>query len=306
MKHTFVAFASALALGGLSAAALASGGPASDALPRIQDGQPAFDLLDKDKKVIGTYRVPADSEILKHPNAAQILYGKRLLNETARLLPDYVGSSMNCNSCHLTQGKTDHGANYFNTIYGYPKVMPRAGDMVDIHGRINGCMQRSMNGKPLPEDSAEIKAMIAYFAWLGENVQPGQRVRALSEGPIDKKLVPNPERGKQIYAAQCATCHGDNGEGMRDQFGDIIFPPLWGHESFNIGAGMARTYKAAAFVYYNMPMGVNFKLPIGQGSVLTQQEAVDVAEYFTHMPRPDFAPKVHDWPKGNKPKDARY
>jgi thiosulfate dehydrogenase len=33
---------------------------------------------------------------------------------------------------------------------------------------------------------------------------------------------------------------------------------------------------------------------------------VDVAEYFSHQPRPDFAPKLKDWPNGKKPADARY
>lgn len=69
-------------------------------------------------------------------------------------------------------------------------------------------------------------------------------------------LAPDPQRGEEIYYAQCATCHGDNGEGIKDSRGDIVFPPLWGDESFNIGAGMARTYKAAAFVKYNIPMGI--------------------------------------------------
>ncbi|THF66426.1 c-type cytochrome [Pseudothauera nasutitermitis] len=279
-----------------------SGAPADPAAGTPQ----SFALLDPDNQVVGRYSIPPDSDILRHANAEEILYGKRLLNETARLLPDNVGGGLNCNSCHLSQGKTDHGANYFNTINSYPKVMPRAAAMVDMAGRVNGCFMRSMNGKPLPVDSAEMRAIIAYFTWLREDVPKALRVDTPSEGKIDTSLVPDPVRGKALYAAQCATCHGDDGEGMKDQFGDYIFPPLWGDESFNIGAGMARTYKAAAFVFYNMPMGVNHKLPIGQGGALTQQEAVDVAEYFTHMPRPDFAPKGNDWPKGNKPKDARY
>ncbi|HCH72488.1 MAG TPA: cytochrome C, partial [Ochrobactrum sp.] len=95
-----------------------------------------------------------------------------------------------------------------------------------------------------------------------------------------------------------------DGEGMKDQAGDYIFPPLWGDESFNIGAGLARTYKAAQFVKYAMPPAQNYNLPIGQGGVLTDQEAIDVSEYFTHMPRPDFAGKVKDWPNTKKPKDA--
>ena len=74
---------------------------------------------------------------------------------------------------------------------------------------------------------------------------------------------------------------------------------------FNIGAGMARTYTAAAFVKRNMPIAFGTHFPLGQGG-LTDQEAVDVAEYFSHMPRPDFPDKVKDWPKGGKPADARY
>ena len=84
-----------------------------------------------------------------------------------------------------------------------------------------------------------------------------------------------------------------------------MFPPLWGDESFNIGAGLARTFKAAAYVKYNMPVGVSLKPPLGQ-VVLSDQDAVDVSEFFTHMPRPDFPGKANDFPGGNKPIDARY
>ncbi|KAG1252336.1 hypothetical protein G6F68_011832 [Rhizopus microsporus] len=92
----------------------------------------------------------------------------------------------------------------------------------------------------------------------------------------------------------------------KDRAGDIVFPPLWGDESFNIGAGLARTYKAAAFIRNSMPMGVNTHGNWGEGDVLSDQDAVDVAEYFTHMPRPDFAGKEKDFPNGKKPKDSRY
>lgn len=53
-------------------------------------------------------------------------------------------------------------------------------------------------------------------------------------------------------------------------------------------------------------MAVNKVGVWGAGHVLTDQEAVDVSEYFTHLPRPDFAGKVNDWPNGKKPKDARF
>lgn len=255
---------------------------------------------------IGKYVLPQDTEILKEPNAEEIIYGKRLLNETKRLLPEHVGAEMNCNSCHISQGKVPLGDPYINSFNFYPRVMPRAGKEVDLEMRINGCFKRSMNGKPLDREGPEMKAMIAYMEWLSQKVPQSQRVDIQNAGEVDTSLVADTERGEKIYYAQCASCHGDNGEGMKDSRGDIVFPPLWGDESFNIGAGMARTYKAAAFVKYNMPMSVQTKGLWGHGGILNDQDAVDVAEFFTHKPRPDFPDKVNDWPNGNKPKDARY
>lgn len=267
-----------------------------------------FAMVSKDGQPLPDYAIPSDLAIVNEPNADEIFYGKELLNSTKRLLPDNVGAMMNCNSCHIAEGKAQYGAPYLTTIPQYPKVMPRAGKLVSIEGRINGCFQRSMNGKPLDVESKEMKAMIAYMTWLSQTQPEGAKVKLVNSGPVDESLVPNVENGQVIYAERCASCHGNDGEGLKDKRGNIVFPPLWGDESFNIGAGMARTYKAAQFVKYNMPMGVSTHGDWGQGNpgTLTDQEAVDVSEYFTHMPRPDFPGKVNDWPNGKKPKDARY
>jgi cytochrome c len=72
----------------------------------------------------------------------------------------------------------------------------------------------------------------------------------------------------------------------------------------NIAAATQKSFRCkvantvAAFVKAN--------LPFGQGETLTDQEAFDVAEFFTRQPRPDFAGKLEDWRKGGKPEDARY
>jgi len=252
------------------------------------------------------YTIPDDAAIFRHPDAEAILYGQRLLNETRRLLPGHVGATMNCNSCHVVQGKKPLGAPFINTYNSFPQFNPRAGREMSLEERINGCMIRSMNGKMLAPDSREMKSMVAYMKWLAQDVPHGAKVQIRNSGPIDTRLVPDPVRGRGIYAAQCASCHGADGEGRKDARGNVIFPPLWGNESFNIGAGMARTYKAAAFVRDNMPMGVRTEGAWGEGGVLSDQDAVDVAEFFTHMPRPDFSGKRGDWPNGKKPKDARY
>lgn len=162
-----------------------------------------------------------------------------------------------------------------------------------------------MNGKPLPADSADMKAMVAYFDWMKKETKPQDKVAGCGVGKVDMAIKPTLENGKQVYATQCAVCHGKDGEGLKQTDGSFIYPPLWGDDSFNIGAGTARTYTAAAFVKRNMPIGFHENFPLGQGG-LSDQEAVDVAEYFTHQPRPDFPDKVKDWPKDKKPVDSRY
>lgn len=265
-----------------------------------------YAVSDKDGKPLPDYVIPDDSQIDKEANAEQIRLGQRLLNDTQRLLPNHVGAAMNCNSCHVQQGKKPLGAPYINTFNSFPQYNPRADRVVSLQDRINGCFQRSMNGKPLPKDSVEMEAMLAYMKWLAQDVPHGAKVKIANAWPIDTKLVPDAARGRVLYAQQCASCHGGNGEGKKDAGGHVVFPPLWGDESFNIGAGLARTYKAAAFIRNNMPMAVNSKGHWGEGGVLSDQDAVDIAEFFTHQPRPDFANKSNDWPRGNKPKDARY
>ena len=45
--------------------------------------------------------------------------------------------------------------------------------------------------------------------------------------------------GKQVYTQVCAACHGADGLGQRAATGaGYQFPPLWGPDSFNNGAGM--------------------------------------------------------------------
>ena len=255
------------------------------------------------------FSVPRDSAIPKTEQGAQILYGKRLMTETKRLLPDNVGAEMNCSSCHLLGGKVAVGSPFLGTWNAFPQYAPRAGREINLAERINGCFLRSMNGKPLKSDSQEMKAMLAYMEWLSSGLpkEKGKlNIAGKGIGKINADLLPDPVNGKKVYDQQCASCHGANGEGITDARGEMVFPPLWGDKSFNVGAGMARTYTAAAFVLNNMPVAHGLNGLLGQGGAMTEQEALDVAEYFSHQPRPDFPAKVKDWPNGGKPKDARY
>ena len=252
-----------------------------------------------------TFETPRLADMLKEPNVDQLLLGARLNIQTHQLLPDNVGNGLNCTSCHMNAGTVADGSPYIGVSAFFPSYGARAGRDITLEDRINGCFKRSMNGEALALESEEMLAMVAYFDWMRRETKPEDRVEGRGIGKIDRTLVPNVENGKLIYDNQCADCHGKDGEGIQDAAGQWVYPALWGDHSFNLGAGMARTYTAAAFVKRNMPIAFHDKFPLGQGG-LSDQEAVDVAEYFSHMPRPDFPGKENDWPKGGKPSDARY
>ncbi len=251
------------------------------------------------------FETPRLADLLATPNADQVVRGMRLHLQTQALLLENVGNALNCTSCHLNAGTVADGSPFVGVSAFFPSYAPRAGKVVTLEERINGCFRRSMNGKPLPPQSADMQAMVAYFDWMKNNTRPEDKVAGRGVGKIDPSIKPDLENGQQVYAKQCAVCHGDNGQGLARADGEQVYPPLWGEQSFNIGAGMARPYTAAAFVKRNMPIGFHEKFPLGQGG-LSDQEAVDVAAYFSGQPRPDFPDKVKDWPNGGKPADARY
>ena len=117
-----------------------------------------------------------------------------------------------------------------------------------------------MNGRPVPAAGQDMKDMIAYMAFLSRGYPvggtvAGQGLRSLDPLPADTA------RGAQVFATTCAACHGVDGGGN----GPV--PALWGPDSYNIGAGMARVRTAAAFIRHNMPLG---------NPTLTDQQAFDV------------------------------
>jgi thiosulfate dehydrogenase len=57
-----------------------------------------------------------------------------------------------------------------------------------------------------------------------------------------------------------------------------VFPPLWGPESYNWGAGLADVDKATGFIKANMPLGL--------GGTLSDQDAWDVATFVDGHERP--------------------
>jgi len=229
---------------------------------------------------LANFNVPPESSIPEGELGVAIRQGKKLMNETQMLLPKNVGNGLNCSSCHLNAGTVPKTAPFVGLWGVFPEYNARDGKVVTLSQRINDCFDRSMNGRPLSYTSDEMTHMLAYIQWLSTGVPTGQSVKGRGFETIDQKLIADPARGKVLYAQKCASCHGAEGAGLKLPTGSYVFPPLWGDESFNDGAGMARTMTAAAFVRYKMPEGLE--------NSLSEQDAVDIASFFVHQPRPAF------------------
>lgn len=316
----------------LLAACLLAGIAAQPVLAQTASAPAAPALVAKPKPTREVpFKAPNLAALAHEPNGAEILYGYRLMTQTKKLLPHNVGAAMNCTSCHLGGGFVPHSSAFVGQNVLYPMYNGRAARVVSMADRINGCMMRSMNGKPIPKNSPEMKAMLAFMAWMSKDVPADAKVKGAALYKISTSIKPDPVRGKAIYAERCAACHGIDGQGSKNAKGEYVFPPLWGPDSFNIGAGMARTYTAAGFVKGAMPVADSLHPPTGvgrmsasarppeggaqlprgverseEGGSMSDQDAVDVAAYFSHQPRPDFPMSIYDWPKGGAPKDVRY
>lgn len=246
---------------------------------------------------VNAFRYPSPDQIAAASNSSQIARGKEIVEQTFTALPDNVGATMKCTNCHLNGGTVKNAMTFVGVDDRYPRYRDRSGKEDSLAERVNGCFERSMNGTALDVDSDDMKAILAYMEWISSNVEDGTKVEQHGLQKLTA-LEPNPENGEKLYTVKCASCHQMNGAGLKTPDGTLLYPPLWGEESFNVGAGMARLNTAAAFIKWNMPLG--------QGGSLTDQEAYDIAAYFSTQDRPDFAKKEQDWPKGGKPNDARY
>jgi thiosulfate dehydrogenase len=220
------------------------------------------------------WKAPRASTIPWGPQGDSIRRGALIFNETPLYAAEFTSSKVACSDCHAAGGMQP----YASPMVGLPALFPmfneRAGHMISMPDRIQECFVRSENGKPISYDGPEMKALVDYITWLS---QPQPHSKPFKGRGLVKlaTLTPDPEHGAQIYAAQCAGCHGGDGGGRLPQF-----PPLWGAQSFNDGAGMNNIVKMAAFVQHNMPQN--------RMGILTPQEAYDVAGFIHAQPRPAF------------------
>ncbi|KAA0686084.1 c-type cytochrome [Azospirillum brasilense] len=259
---------------------------------------------------------PPDLATVKDDDLGKLIkYGYALTTETYKHLgPEvadpakrYSGNNLACQSCHLNAGTQPYAMPWTGVHAVFPMYRAREDGISTIEERVNGCMQRSMNGKALPLDSTEMKAFVAYMKWLSTGIPVGAKIEGAGTKAIKEPgRAANPDRGRQVYAEVCAACHQPDGQGVRKgQIGDAggyQFPPLWGPDSYNDGAGMYRGLTAAAFVHNNMPLGTTHEAP-----VLSDEDAYDVIAFVNSQPRPHKEGVEKDFPNRlRKPVDMPF
>ena len=244
--------------------------------------------------------------------------GRDLIVKTSSLIgpdaPDpamrYGGNGLDCRSCHLQAGTQRFGLPLAGVWGVFPTYIARENEVRTLEERINGCMERSMNGRALPVGGDEMKAMLSYINFISGSERVGKSLDGRGAPPLPlPEKAGDPTHGRQVFTNTCVACHGADGQGQRLSAAEAKatgrryqFPPLWGPDSYNDGAGMARGITAAQFAHANMPFGTTYEAPL-----LSVTDAFDVVAYISEQPRPHKSGLEADFPdRSRKPVDATY
>ncbi len=252
------------------------------------------------QEVAIAHNPPSLDDVPEGPEGEAILRGYELVNNTSEVLRGEAATvedgqravnALSCTSCHAGAGMDEDSSSMVGVSAVYPMYIGRSGEMVTLEERINGCMVRSMNGEKFAADDEDLDAMVAYLTYISEGIPVGADLPWRHRNSLDDLPTPNVADGEELYQQSCISCHAGDGSGSGSNTG----PALWGDDSFNDGAGIARMSKMAGYIQNNMPVGAE--------KTLTDQEASDIAAYILSQDRPEWKNHDKDWPNGGRPSD---
>jgi thiosulfate dehydrogenase len=224
------------------------------------------------------YFVPQpDSNIPNDQFGELVKYGKNIFTDTQHYAKRYTGNTLNCSDCHLDAGRKPNAAPLWASFGMYPAYKSKSNKVETFEEHIQQCFKYSLNGFAPALNSREIKAINAYAYYLSKGTPtgiqlPGRNFKSVAETGYD----PNAQRGKIVYEKNCVTCHSENGSG-KNQTGIVMYPPLWGGNSYNKGSEMFNIHTLAGFIIGNMQLNQIH---------LTNQDALDLAAWINLQDHP--------------------
>jgi len=256
-------------------------GPAASVSTQAAPAKPATAAgrTNQRKSGVGYFMPPPEDSIPDTPFGKMVRRGRDIFVHTRKYAKAYVGNGLDCANCHIDAGRLANAAPLWAAWGMYPAYRKKNGHVNTYAERLQGCFVYSMNGKAPPTDSPVIVALEAYSYWMSRGAPAGVSLpgRGYPKKGFKPPEPPDYARGEKVFKANCALCHGDDGQGQKVA-GSYVFPPLWGPQSFNWGAGMHKLDNAAAFIKANMPLG--------RGGMLSDQQAWDVAMFVNAHERP--------------------
>ena len=246
--------------------------------------------------------ISVDTSQIAHDKFGEaVRYGRELMINTAYYIGpngikgSYLGNKMNCTNCHQDAGTKPFSFNLMATHDNYPQYRPREGKILTLAERVNNCVMRPHNGKPLPLDGEEMVAFLSWFKWINSFVPKGKTFKGEKNMKVSfPSAAASPMRGKILFDQNCARCHGNDGEGqMKADKTTYVYPPLWGANGYQPGSSMHRIIKQAQWLKGNMPYD---KVMVDK-PFLTDEQALDIAAYVNNdelHKRPN--PKTFDYP----------
>ena len=101
------------------------------------------------------WSAPDIATVEDDPFGKLVKYGSRLFTDTATEIGPaasapkgrFAGNNLSCKNCHLQAGRQPYAMPLVGIWGQFPQYRAREGAVELLQNRINGCMERSMNGR---------------------------------------------------------------------------------------------------------------------------------------------------------------
>jgi thiosulfate dehydrogenase len=177
----------------------------------VSRGLPAAESIKID---LTQWTSPDIATVGDDPFGTLVKYGHALFTDTANKIGPKVSDPTKrfagndaCENCHIQGGKRPYAMPLTGAWGQFPQYRAREGTVETLEDRINGCMERSMNGRALPLESREMKAFSVYIRWLSTGIPDGAKLLGAGKLRIKEAgRAADPGRGAKSRSRPASEC----------------------------------------------------------------------------------------------------